>query len=535
MITRSGGILMPISSLPSPYGIGTFGKAAYDYADFLAACGLTYWQVLPLGQTSYGDSPYQSFSSFAGNPYFIDLDMLVEEGLLNKSDLEGINWGTNPRYVDYGKIWESRYKVLAIAKQRGWDANIDDINRFRGENHRWIEEYALYMACKKHFGMKSWIEWEDEEIRLHHHDAVCRYREELREDIELFVFIQYLFFKQWTKLKKYINDLGLKIIGDIPIYVALDSADVWSEPDKFRLNSENIPVEVAGVPPDYFSEDGQLWGNPLYNYDRMREDGFEWWIRRIGGAEKLYDVIRIDHFRGFASYWAVPYDAETAKTGRWVQGPGIALVGVITSWFHWLDFIAEDLGVITPEVSELLEASKLPGMKVLEFAFDSKEPSNYLPHVYPENCVCYTGTHDNSPLLMWKDEAAPEDIEFATRYLGLNQAEGFNYGIIRGGMGSVAKLFIAQMQDYLNLGLGHRMNLPGTAVGNWQWRMLPGEASAELAARIHEMLRMYGRLNPVIVAKEQEAARIAAEEAANKAAEEAAAAADAETASDTDK
>lgn len=503
MITRSSGILMPISSLPSPYGIGTFGKAAYDYADFLYEAGQKYWQLLPLGPTSYGDSPYQSFSSFAGNPYFIDLDMLIEDGLLLKSEVEACNWGTNPRYVDYGQIYNSRYKMLTLAKERGYERDKADVDAFIAENKRWIDNYALYMACKRHFDMKSWLEWDDDDIRLHKPEAVARYTELCRSDVELFIYIQFLFFKQWKKLKKYINDLGIMIIGDLPIYVALDSADVWSEPDKFHLDSDNLPVEVAGVPPDYFSEDGQLWGNPLYNYDRMRQDGFEWWIRRIGGAEKLYDVIRIDHFRGFANYWAVPYGSKTAKDGRWVNGPGMDLVGVLTGWFHYLDFIAEDLGAPTPEVAKLLKDSGLPGMKVLEFAFDSKEPSNYLPHAYTENCICYTGTHDNAPLKEWKEDASKDDIEFATRYLGLNDVEGFNYGIIRGGMSSVSKLFIAQMQDFLELGRYNRMNMPGNPSGNWQWRMLDGEASDELAAKLHEMCRMYNRL-PVGIEKKDE-------------------------------
>ena len=494
MITRSAGILMPISSLPSPYGIGTFGQAAYDYADFLAAAGQKYWQLLPLGPTSYGDSPYQSFSSFAGNPYFIDLDMLIEDGLLKKSEVEAENWGTNPRYVDYGQIYTSRFKVLAIAKARGWERDAEEVAKFVEENSRWLSNYTLYMAVKRHFGMKSWLEWEDDDIRLHRPEAVEKYTGLCREDVELFTYIQFLFFKQWKALKTYINNLGIRIIGDMPIYVALDSADVWAEPDKFQLDTDNLPVEVSGVPPDYFTEDGQLWGNPLYNYDRMKEDGYEWWIRRIGGAEKLYDVIRIDHFRGFASYWAVPYGEKTAKNGRWVTGPGIGLVGVLTGWFHYLDFIAEDLGYPTPEVSELLKASGLPGMKVLEFAFDSRDPSDYLPHAYTENCICYTGTHDNSPLKLWRTEADPDDIAFAVRYLGLNDEEGFNAGIIRGGMSSVSKLFVAQMQDYLELGEYNRMNTPGTASGNWQWRMLPGEATEELSNRLHELCRMYGRL-----------------------------------------
>lgn len=491
---RSGGILLPISSLPSPYGIGTFGKAAYDFADFLKAAGQKYWQLLPLGPTSYGDSPYQSLSTFAGNPYFIDLDLLVKDKLLRQSELNACKWGDNPRYVDYGRIYANRYAMLERAKARGWARDREKVRAFERENERWLPDYALFMALKRRFGMKPWPEWPDEAIRLHEKDAVARYRGELAADEELFVYIQYLFYRQWEALKKYINSLDIHVIGDLPIYVAMDSADVWAEPEKFRLDRHGVPTEVAGVPPDYFSEDGQLWGNPLYDYDAMQKDGFEWWIRRIGGARKLYDVIRIDHFRGFESYWAVPYGEKTAKNGRWAKGPGMTLVGMLTSWFHDVEFVAEDLGVRTPALAKLLDDSGLPGMKVLEFAFDSKEASGYLPHAYEENCICYTGTHDNAPLALWREEADPDDLAYAKRYLGLNDEEGFNYGVIRGGMGSVAKLFVAQMQDYLELGRWHRMNTPGTSAGNWEWRLLEGEADTALARRIHDMTKLYGRL-----------------------------------------
>ena len=494
-MNRSSGILMPIFSLPSPYGIGTLGKAAYDFADFLAEAGQHYWQMLPLGPTSYGDSPYQSFSTFAGNPYFIDPDLLVEDGLLTKQEVKAYRWGSDPRHVDYGAVYNSRLKLLSKAKKRGWERDREEVTAFVAENARWLPDYALFMACKRHFGMRSWTEWEDEDIRLRRSQLVLeQYRTLLREDVELFTYIQFLFFRQWSALKRYINGLGIRIIGDIPIYVAMDSSDVWSEPENFQLDENKKPTEVSGVPPDYFSADGQLWGNPLYDYEAMRKNGFEWWIRRIGGATKLYDVIRIDHFRGFESYWAVPFGKTTAKDGHWVKGPGMSLVGVLTGWFHDIEFIAEDLGFPTPEVTQLLADSRLPGMKVLEFAFDSRDTSSYLPHSYGENCVCYTGTHDNAPLALWRTEADREDVAFAAQYLGLNEREGFNRGIIRGGMGSVAKLFVAQMQDWLDIGPSHRMNVPGTSCGNWKWRMLPGEASHSLASSIHEMTRIYGRL-----------------------------------------
>ena len=347
---------MAVSSLPSPYGIGTLGKAAYDFADFLHAAGQHYWQMLPLGPTSYGDSPYQSFSTFAGNPYFIDLDMLVADGLLKKSEVTRCQWGTEPRYVDYGKIYESRFKVLAIAKKRGWQRDAEAVAAFRQENGRWLEDYALYMACKRHFGMRSWTEWDDADIRLRRSPEVLeQYRTLLREDVELFTYLQFLFFRQWNRLRDYLHSLDIQVIGDLPIYVAMDSADVWAEPECFQLDDQCVPTEVSGVPPDYFSADGQLWGNPLYAWDRMQADGFGWWIRRVDGASKLYDVIRIDHFRGFDAYWAVPFGETTAKNGHWVKGPGMSLVGVLTSWFPQLRFIAEDLGYPTPGVQQLLQ------------------------------------------------------------------------------------------------------------------------------------------------------------------------------------
>ena len=490
---RSSGILLPVFSLPSPYGIGTFGKAAYEFADFLKAAGQRFWQILPLGSTSYGDSPYQSFSTFAGNPYFIDLELLVGDGLLTEQEIGECDWGGDPRNVDYGKIYENRIKLLQKAKARGYEKSAEEIRAFEEENRTWLPDYALFMALKRHFGMAAWLDWPEESIRLHAPAAVKRWRVVLREDVELFVYIQYLFFKQWNALKDYINGLGIGIIGDLPIYVAMDSADVWAARELFLLDEKGYPTVVSGVPPDYFTEDGQLWGNPIYDYEAMRRDGYSWWIRRVGGAGRLYDVIRIDHFRGFASFWAVPYGEKTARNGKWITGPGMDLVGRLIGWFHDIEFIAEDLGFPTPDVTALLNESGLPGMKVLEFAFDSKELSGYLPHAFQENCICYTGTHDNEPLALWREDAAAEDLAFATRYLGLNEAEGFNPGVIRGGMMSQARLFVAQMQDWLGLGEGSRINTPGKPSGNWTWRLLPGEAGAELAGQIREMTRIYGR------------------------------------------
>ncbi len=492
---RKSGILMPISSLPGPYGIGTLGREAYAFADFLKAAGQSYWQLLPLGPTSYGDSPYSSFSTFAGNPYFIDLDMLVEDGLLERSELEAEDWGGDPRRVDYAKIYEARFRVLKRACDRGWERDAARVAAFEEENRRWLPDYALFMALKRRFGMKAWTEWEDEAIRRRvSAEVVERYRQELAEDCRLFTYLQFLFYQQWNALRDYIHSLGLKVIGDLPIYVAMDSADVWSGPENFQMDEQYVPKEVSGVPPDYFSADGQLWGNPLYDWERMKQDGYSWWVRRIEGASRLYDVIRIDHFRGFESYWSVPYGAETARTGRWQQGPGMDLIGVLKERFRDIPIIAEDLGFLTDGVKQLLADSGFPGMKVLEFAFDSREPGDYLPHNYGRNCVCYIGTHDNETAMQWRDSANPADVAFARRYLGLNDEEGFTWGLIRGGMSSVADLFVAQMQDCLALGAEGRMNTPGTCGGNWQWRMLPGEASGELAARLHDCTWRYSRL-----------------------------------------
>lgn len=490
---RSSGILMPISSLPSPHGIGTLGAEARKFVDFLAAAKQSWWQILPVSPTSYGDSPYQSFSAYAGNPYFVDLDFLCEDGLLTPDEVSAPFWGSDPSRVDYQAIYQNRLPLLRLATERGWERDREKVAAFLRENESWLPDYALFMALKRHFDMKPWTQWPDEDIRLRRPDAAARYREELAEDIRLFTYIQYLFFHQWQALRAYAHEKGIGIIGDLPIYVAMDSADVWADPKAFQLDERNVPAEVAGVPPDYFTADGQLWGNPLYDWDAMKADGYSWWIRRIAGASRLYDILRIDHFRGLESYWAVPYGETTAKIGRWVKGPGMDLIGVLTAKFPNIQFIAEDLGYLTPEVRQLLAESGLPGMKVLQFAFDSREAANYLPHTYPRNCVCYAGTHDNSTLMGWKGEAAPADIATARQYLGLNDEEGFHWGVLRGGMSSVADLFVAQMQDYLGLGSEARMNTPGILGGNWQWRMLPGQITEDITKRIAQMTSLYGR------------------------------------------
>ena len=490
---RSCGILLPVFALPSPYGIGTLGQAAYDFVDFLRQAGQSWWQMLPLGPTGYGDSPYQSFSSYAGNPYFIDLDLLRRDGLLTAQEIASLAWGSDPARVDYAALYENRFVLLQKAAERGWARDRAEVQLFARQNAQWLPDYALYMAVKRHFDEKPWTQWPDEAIRLRKPEAMAQYRQMLASDIRMFTYSQFLFFRQWNALREYAHEQGVGIIGDLPIYVSMDSADVWAEPAFFQLDSDGYPTETAGVPPDCFSRDGQLWGNPLYRWEAMKADGYGWWIRRVDGAAKLYDMLRIDHFRGFESYWAVSYGDTTAKNGHWVKGPGMDLVQVLLNWFPQMQFIAEDLGFLTPEVRKLLADSGLPGMKVLEFAFDSREPSNYLPHLYTPHCVCYTGTHDNAPLLAWKEEADPDDLALAVQYLGLNEEEGFHWGVLRGGMSSVAELFVAQMQDYLGLGAESRINTPGKPVGNWQWRLHPGQLTAALSRRMAHMARLYGR------------------------------------------
>ncbi len=493
-MNRSSGVLLPMSALPSPYGIGTMGESAYRFVDFLQAAGQKYWQLLPLSPTSQGDSPYSSFSTFAGNPYFIDPALLVEDGLLTQEELDRFPWGEDPRWIDYASLYEARPALLRLAFSRGRERCAGEIEAFRRENAGWVENYALYLAVKAHFGMAAWTDWPEEDIRLRRPEAVARYRELLAEELAYHVFVQYLFFRQWTALRDYAREKGLRFIGDLPIYVALDSADVWSEPQFFQLDQKNLPKAVAGVPPDAFTQEGQLWGNPLYDWDALRADGYGWWIRRIDGAKKLYDAIRIDHFRGLESYWAVPSQETTAKNGSWQPGPGMGFVGVMTSWFSDLEFIAEDLGIITDGVRQLLEDSGLPGMKVLQFAFDAQGESAYLPHNCQPNSVCYVGTHDNDTVLGWLETASPEDRDFARRYMHITQEEGWCWGMIRSGMATASRLFVVQMQDLLELPGDCRTNVPGVAEGNWRWRMLPEEADEKLAEKLRRYTETYRRL-----------------------------------------
>lgn len=490
---RACGIVMPVTALSSAYGIGSLGRAAYEFIDFLQAAGQTYWQVLPLGPTGYADSPYQCLSAFAGNPYLIDLEKLREQDLLTDEELASLPQTANPSKVDYGQVYASRLDCLYKAYRRASRDLLKEVELF-DQDHDWLDNYCLFFALKEKFQMQAWMKWPDEGLRTRQPEALDRVKRELADRICFHKFLQYLFFSQWQEVKDYAKQKEIRIIGDVPVYVAMDSADTWSQPELFLLDPVSCkPSEVAGVPPDFFSADGQLWGNPLYDWPYMEETGYSWWLKRLDAALELYDLLRIDHFRGLESYWAVPAEADTAKTGHWVKGPGKDFIKVLLDAYPESPFIAEDLGFLTPEVHDLLAYSGFPGMKVLEFAFDAREPSNYLPHTYPRQCVCFTGTHDNAPLAAWCDEVAPENLELAVEYLGLNQEEGYTWGLLRGGLASVADLFIAQMQDYLALGPESRTNTPGTVGGNWSWRVSSDQLSVELAKKMHRLSQLYGR------------------------------------------
>ena len=489
---RSSGVLMHITSLPGPYGIGTMGKSAYAFVDFLAEAGQTYWQILPLTPTGFGNSPYQSFSTFAGNINLIDLDALVEEGLLKKEELEEICWGSNEEKVTFGMLGENRRKVFKAAFRRFTGGS--DYEAFCRDNAHWLPDFALFMALKYRHSGEPWYQWEPE-LKLRREEALTKAREELAEELRLYYFVQYLFYKQWDALHRYAGESGICIIGDVPIYVPLDSVEVWTRPELFQLDEELTPTAVAGCPPDAFSADGQLWGNPLYRWERHKQDDYNWWIQRLGAAGKWYDMIRIDHFRGFESYWSIPYGDTTAGRGKWVKGPDIDFIRALQEQLPELMFIAEDLGYLTEEVRQLRDASGYPGMKVLQFAFDPREPSNYLPHTYTSNAVCYTGTHDNLTMRQWFETVGSEGVQWAREYMRLTEEEGYVWGTIRTAMATVCDLCIIQMQDLLNLDGNSRMNHPGTLSDcNWTWRMKDGIITQCLSERLRQLTRLYDRL-----------------------------------------
>lgn len=489
---RSSGILLPLSSLPSPHGIGCAGREAYAFVDFLKAAGQRYWQILPLGPTGYGDSPYQSFSAFAGSPYYIDLDDLAGRGLLTEAEIDTADFGSDPVRVDYGLLFQNRFGLLKKAVAR-MDPQDPALAAFFQENADWLEDYALFMALKEERGQVSFQRW-PAALRLRQPRALAAARRRLADEVFFWKTAQYLFFDQWRKLKAYANRKGIRIIGDLPIYVSPDSADLWANGPLFQLDARGRPSEVAGVPPDAFSDEGQLWGNPLYDWKAHKKQGYAWWLRRLAIASELYDLIRIDHFRGFESYYAIPAGAKNAVHGRWRKGPGLAFVAAIREQLPQLGIIAEDLGLLTPAVRRLLAASGFPGMKVLQFAFDPSGKSDYLPFRYPRNTVVYTGTHDNTTTEDWQQSANPREVAFARQYLDVPQGKSLTPALIRAALGSVADTCIIPMQDYLALGAAARINTPGTLGGNWTWRMLPGTADRPLAAKIRTLTQLYGRI-----------------------------------------
>ena len=492
-LERGAGILLPVTSLPSPYGIGTFGKEAYSFVDFLEASGQTYWQVLPVGPTSYGDSPYQSFSACSGNPYFIDLDLLIQQGLLAQGEVEAFDWGDDPASVDYAKLYENRFHVLKSAYLRSSHQMTSEFAAFCAENRFWLEDYSLYMAVKNYFGGKEWLAW-PVDIRLRSEDAVRSYSVLLEKETAFWKFCQYEFFRQWFLLKAYANQKGIRIVGDIPIYVALDSADVWVHGDQFQLDERRQPVRVAGVPPDLFSATGQLWGNPLYDWDYMAKDQFTWWKNRMAISAKLYDVIRIDHFIGIVNYYSVPSKDATAQNGVWMQGPGEKLLDAIESVLGDTKIIAEDLGVVTPPVRKLLQKSGYPGMKLLEFAFNTDGKNGNLPCHYDKNTVVYGGTHDNETLKGFFAGQKRSVLRFARSYLNISTNRELPQAVIRAGYASSADLAVFQIQDFLGLDNRARMNTPSTIGGrNWRWRLTKGELTPELAQCIRLLAELYGR------------------------------------------
>lgn len=492
---------MPISSLPSPYGIGSFSQSARDFIDLLQRAGQTYWQILPLGPTGYGDSPYQAFSAFAGNPYFIDLDRLAGEGLLEKNEIDEMDFGQEtPCRVDYMKLYRNRFPLFRKACSRSRFEEEEQYRQFARENDFWLEDYALFMGIKNSLGGISWSQW-PEDIRMRDPGALARMKEETAQETRLFRFLQYKFMQQWLELKEYAHSKGIRIIGDIPIYVSPDSSDAWADWELFQFGEDHRASAVAGCPPDAFSADGQLWGNPLYNWPYHEQTGYAWWKRRIAHCLKLYDIVRVDHFRGFDEYYAIPASDPTAASGHWEKGPGIRLFEALADvpGMRPDAIIAEDLGFLTDSVIRLVKDTGFPGMKVLEFAFDSRDTgSGYLPHTYTPNCVVYTGTHDNQTLVSWYGELTQEDRGLTDDYMGFDASttpEQRNWTFIRLALESVADTCVIPLQDYLCLDERARMNRPSTLGGNWTWRMCEGQVGEALVQKIRRLTQITGRLS----------------------------------------
>lgn len=492
-LERGAGLLLPISSLPTPYGIGTLGDAAYKFVDYLVEAGQKYWQVLPVGPTSYGDSPYQSFSAFAGNPYFIDLDYLVKEGLITKAQIKKYPWGDNEQYIDYATVYNSRFKILKIAFENSDQNQSDAFSKFEADNAYWLDDYSLYMAVKFHFDNHEWSKW-DADIKARTPEAISKYKESLKEDIEFWKFCQFKFFEQWNKLRTYANDKGIKMIGDIPIYVAMDSADVWAHKELFELDEDFKQINVAGVPPDAFSEDGQLWGNPLYNWDNMEKSDFEWWKQRMSSNSKLYDYIRIDHFIGVVNYYSIDAKCTNAKEGVWRKGPGKKLTDAIDSAIGDASIIAEDLGVVSPAVIALLQETGYPGMNIIEFAFGGGPDNSHLPHNYRPNSLVYGGTHDNETVVGFFGSQTAKQLKYAYKYLGVSSKKEIPSAVLRAAYASVAAIAIFQVQDILELGNEARMNTPSTVGDNWKWRMTKGALTKKKAKELKDLAIFYARL-----------------------------------------
>lgn len=489
---RKGCILMHISSLPSEYGIGKMGRHAFAFVDFLKKSGIRCWQILPISPTSYGDSPYQSFSVNAGNPYFIDFEILEEDGLLEREEYSGIVWESTPDKVDYSLIYDHCFDVLRVAYSRFKPSKFPEYKTFCADNKEWLDEYALFMALKFKYDGKAWYEWESD-LAMHKAKAVASVKKELKKDIGFYKFIQFEFSRQWNTLKAYANENEIEIIGDIPIYCALDSVEAWAMPKLFWFDKKKTPVAVAGCPPDDFSPTGQLWGNPLYNWEYHKKTGYEWWIDRIRRAAELYDIVRIDHFRGFESYYTIPYGNEDATVGEWKKGPNHELFRLAEQKLGKLNIIAEDLGFITPEVRKLLNKSGYPGMKVLQFGFSDGE-NEHLPHNFSNtNCYAYTGTHDNETLIGWLETLSPKSLKFTKKYLNVKKKSEIPMAVVRAAWSSVAQTAVAQIQDFLGSGRDGRMNTPSTLGTNWQFRTQESDFTLALAKKIKKLNKLYNR------------------------------------------